>query len=102
MTRICDTTTELTFCTMAFTPILSQKSVYATEKSSPYGPGNNFSFIFFRLGAQVRYVPDRVEGGEPLLDGVGCPRRLLNAHRAGLRSLSCTAMIWEMGEMIVV
>lgn len=65
---------------MAFTPILSRQSVNATDQSGFWDFGDSHSPSNTRSNS-----PDSVESGEPLLDGVGSPRRLAvrisDAHR---------------------
>lgn len=69
---------ERTLWTMAFTPILMFQLAYATGKT---GVQNRKYEIYF----EHNHVPDGVEGGEPLLNGVrgpgGLPVRISNAHR---------------------
>lgn len=69
---------------MAFTPILSSQSVYATDQSGFRDFESGFFSFIPRFSS-----PDGVESGEPLLDGVGRPRRLAvgvsDAHLGRLR-----------------
>lgn len=64
---------------MAFIPILPRRLAHATDKTQPKYH-NKIDFVDFRN------LPDGVQGGEPLLDGVWrarrLPLRISDAHHA--------------------